>query len=788
MEEFQRWGRGRLAGLLVTLAALLLPASAGAADKIYWGAESAGTIRVANLDGSGTAATLFGSESAPCGVAIDPAAGKIYWANFGSDGIRVANLDGSGTASSLFPSEGSLCGVAIDPAHGKIYWANFASDTIRVGNLDGSGSPATLFTAGDGPSGVTIDPASGKIYWTNQFSDTVQVGNLDGTGTASDLFGPAGEDNPLGVVINPATGKIYWTDLGLGTVRVANLDGSGSPSTLFGGESQPGGLAIDPASGKIYWANFSGTIRVANLDGTGTAATLFGGESNPLLPALLRSPAGTGAPTISGGAGINQELTCSQGDWAPDLLEAFLYRAPQSFAYEWQNDGVGPILGTDPNFTPTEAGSYTCRVTATNQAGSNSQTSAPHTVSAPVAVDDTATVAEDSGATQIDVLANDTGGGPKTIDSVTQPANGSAVITGGGSGLTYQPSPDYCNTDPPAPTDDFTYSLNGGSSATVAVTVTCAATNPPSIDSVYPADGAIDVSRSGVTYAIFNRAMDKPTAEGAFSLKRSSDGAPVSGSFVWYGNALIFVPNAALAAGTQYTASISTAAKDLAGNPLAVAKSWQFTTTNPPSIDSVYPADGAIDVSRSGVTYAIFNRAMDKPTAEAAFSLKRSSDGAPVSGSFVWYGNALIFVPNAALAAGTQYTASISTAAKDLAGNPLAVAKTWQFTTTNPPSIDSVYPADGAIDVSRSGVTYAIFNRAMDKPTAEAAFSLKRSSDGAPVSGSFVWYGNALIFVPNAALAAGTQYTASVSTAAKDLGGNPLANPVTWSYTTGASG
>ena len=34
----------------------------------------------------------------------------------------------------------------------------------------------------------------------------------------------------------------------------------------------------------------------------------------------------------------------------------------------------------------------------------------------------------------------------------------------------------------------------------------------------------------------------------------------------------------------------------------------------------------------------------------------------------------------------------------------------------------------------------------MDKPTAQAAFSLKRISDGAPVAGSFGWYGNALIF------------------------------------------
>ena len=57
----------------------------------------------------------------------------------------------------------------------------------------------------------------------------------------------------------------------------------------------------------------------------------------------------------------------------------------------------------------------------------------------PVAVDDSATVAEDSGATAIDVLANDTDidGGPMSVDSVTQPANGTVVITGGGTGLTY---------------------------------------------------------------------------------------------------------------------------------------------------------------------------------------------------------------------------------------------------------------------------------------------------------------------------------------------------------------
>ncbi|MEM8931234.1 MAG: Ig-like domain-containing protein, partial [Acidobacteriota bacterium] len=100
----------------------------------------------------------------------------------------------------------------------------------------------------------------------------------------------------------------------------------------------------------------------------------------------------------------------------------------------------------------------------------------------PTAVDDVATVAEDAAATTIDVQANDTDpdGGPNSVLSVTQPADGTVVITNSGADLTYQPDPDYCNDG--TPTDDFTYTLNGGSSATVAVTVTCIDDPPTAVD------------------------------------------------------------------------------------------------------------------------------------------------------------------------------------------------------------------------------------------------------------------------------------------------------------------
>lgn len=85
----------------------------------------------------------------------------------------------------------------------------------------------------------------------------------------------------------------------------------------------------------------------------------------------------------------------------------------------------------------------------------------------PIAVSDGASVLEDSAASSLDVLANDTDvdGGPMLIASVTQPARGAVVIIGSGSGLTYQPAADYAGPD------SFSYTLNGGGSAVVTVTV-----------------------------------------------------------------------------------------------------------------------------------------------------------------------------------------------------------------------------------------------------------------------------------------------------------------------------
>jgi VCBS repeat-containing protein len=91
----------------------------------------------------------------------------------------------------------------------------------------------------------------------------------------------------------------------------------------------------------------------------------------------------------------------------------------------------------------------------------------------PHAGDDASTVLEDSGASIITVLSNDTDpdtGQSLTISAVTQGAHGTVLIAGAGHWVTYAPNANYFGSD------QFTYSVsdghNGSATATVNVTVT----------------------------------------------------------------------------------------------------------------------------------------------------------------------------------------------------------------------------------------------------------------------------------------------------------------------------
>jgi len=147
--------------------------------------------------------------------------------------------------------------------------------------------------------------------------------------------------------------------------------------------------------------------------------------------------------------------------------------------------------------------------------------------------------------------------------------------------------------------------------------------------------------------------------------------------------------------------------------------------------------------------------------------------------------------PTSDLAASTTYTATITTGVKDAAGNALAANKTWSFTTgTTPdataPTVSSTDPADTAIDVVVNRNTTATFNEAVDPATiTTATFTLTQGAT--PVPGSVTSTGSVATLDPTSNLAVSTTYNATLTTGVKDLAGNALATPFTWSFTTGAA-
>jgi len=159
----------------------------------------------------------------------------------------------------------------------------------------------------------------------------------------------------------------------------------------------------------------------------------------------------------------------------------------------------------------------------------------------------------------------------------------------------------------------------------------------------------------------------------------------VVGSVSYANNTIIFNPNANLAPSTEYNATITTGVKNLAGNAMTSAYAWSFTTgtttdVTAPTVMSTDPLDTVINVPYNRSISAHFSETLDPTTVTSAtFTLVQA--GTPVAGTVSYESDTIIFNPTANLAPSIEYNATITTGITDLAGNALAVAKVWSFTT-----------------------------------------------------------------------------------------------------------
>ena len=316
----------------------------------------------------------------------------------------------------------------------------------------------------------------------------------------------------------------------------------------------------------------------------------------------------------------------------------------------------------------------------------------------------------------------------------------------------------------------------------------------PTVTSTDPLSDAIDRSISGKISTTFSVAMDPSSISStSFSLKQGTTNVP--GAVTYAGTTATFTPTAALAPNALHTATVTTAAKNTLGTSLAKDYTWNFTTgaipdTSLPTVTLSDPANNATGVAITKVIVATFNEAMDQTTINATtFTVKQGTTA--VAGTVTKTATTGTFTPTTNLEYSKVYTVTVSNGAKDVAGNALATNHTFSFTTIAAPDVtlpvvNSTDPLNNATSVARTKVVSIVFSEPMNTTTINAnTFTLMAGTT--PITGAVVYSGTTATFTPANTLSVNTTYTATITTAAKDVAGNALAANTVFSFTTGGT-
>jgi len=100
----------------------------------------------------------------------------------------------------------------------------------------------------------------------------------------------------------------------------------------------------------------------------------------------------------------------------------------------------------------------------------------------------------------------------------------------------------------------------------------------------------------------------------------------------------------------------------------------------PPTVTATSPAKDATGVAVDSAITAAFSEKMDAQTISIS-TFKLTTGGTEISGSVSYTGTAATFTPLSNLSYSTSYTATVTTGAKDIAGNALEADYIWSFDT-----------------------------------------------------------------------------------------------------------
>ncbi len=300
-----------------------------------------------------------------------------------------------------------------------------------------------------------------------------------------------------------------------------------------------------------------------------------------------------------------------------------------------------------------------------------------------------------------------------------------------------------------------------------------------------PLINVTNVPMNKVITATFSIPMDPATINATtFTIMNGTN--PVSGTVTYAGSIATFTPNGNLSPNTLYTGTITTGVLNADGTPLQTNYVWTFTTSGiPPTVVSTDPANLATAVVLNKVIRANFSVPMDPLTITATtFTVFQGTTA--VAGTVTYSGSRASFTPTIALDVNKVYTATITTAALNVAGTPIASDYVWTFTTaaTLLPAVSLTDPLNNATNVALNTAVKATFNMPMDPLTLTATtFTLKEGAN--PVSGQVTYTGSTATFTPDANLLVDMTYTATITTGAKNPAAVAMVSNYVWNFSTG---
>ncbi|MDP8983670.1 MAG: Ig-like domain-containing protein [Pseudomonadota bacterium] len=358
---------------------------------------------------------------------------------------------------------------------------------------------------------------------------------------------------------------------------------------------------------------------------------------------------------------------------------------------------------------------------------------------------------------------------------------------------------------------------------------TGAATPAPTVTAVAPVNNAVGVALNRAIVATFSQPMNPITGAASFTVTCAAPCVSPAGAVALdaAGTNATFTPAANLAPLVLYTATITGATSLATGLALAAPYTWHFTTgatadTTRPGVQLTAPVTTTpgptTGVPTNSAITAAFTEDMAPSTITGtSFTVTCAAPCVSPAGAVTYQVGArtAVFTPTAALATSTTYTATITIAATDLAGNalggnqaplPAASNYVWTFTTAAAAAVagnitvQSTNPSANQTGVCPNASVNATFHvpsgLRMDPSTIDAGtFTLTGPSPATTsvVASSVVLdaaTGTIATFTPQSALTPSGLYTATLvggANGVKDLAvpGNDMLNDYVWTFTAG---